>query len=53
MPSANRLTIRGIDRDTYHQVQMEALKRRVPVGQLVSEILRAWLDDGRKGKDAK
>lgn len=34
---------RGVDADLWHRVRMEALKRRVTMGELLNEILREWL----------
>lgn len=37
------LMIRGVDPDLWHQVRVEAVKRRLSVGALLNEILREWL----------
>ena len=38
------LMIRGVDPDLWHEVRVEALKRKVTVGALLNEILRGWLE---------
>ena len=44
--------LRGVSEALWQSIRIEALKRRAPVGQLVSEILRAWLDQ-RQGKEER
>ena len=50
MADGQDVYIRNVDRAVWQAVRIEALKRRVPVGQLVTEILRAWLDQ-RQGRE--
>ena len=38
------LMIRGVDPNLWHEVRVEAVKRKLPVGALLNEILRAWLE---------
>lgn len=38
------LMIRGVDPDLWHQVRVNALKRKMTAGALLNEILRAWLE---------
>ena len=42
--------LRGVSEALWQAIRIEALRRNVPVGQLVSDILRAWLDQQR-GKE--
>ena len=48
--SLRRLEIRGVSAPVWRQIRAEAVRRNVPVGQFVSDILRAWLDQQR-GKE--
>lgn len=41
------LMIRGLDPDLWHEVRVEAVKRRLTVGALLNEILCAWLAASR------
>lgn len=47
-----RLEIRGVSAPVWRQIRAEAVRRNVPVGQLVTEILRAWLDQQQGREDA-
>jgi hypothetical protein len=38
------LMIRGVDPDLGHAVRVEALKRKLTAGEMLNEILRAWLE---------
>jgi hypothetical protein len=38
------LMIRGVDPDLWHAVRVEALKRKLTAGEMLNEILRAWLE---------
>lgn len=35
--------VRGVDPDLWRDVRLEALKRRLTMGQILTEILREWL----------
>lgn len=37
-------TIRGIDAIVYREAKAEAARRSMPMGKVVSEALRLWLD---------
>lgn len=37
------LMIRGLDPDLWHQVRVEAVKRKQSMGALLNEIIRQWL----------
>lgn len=50
MPTTERpspLMIRGVDPDLWHQVRIAALQRKLTAGELLNEILRAWLESER------
>lgn len=38
------IMLRGVDPDLWHQVRIEAVKRKLTLGALLNEILRAWLE---------
>lgn len=40
------LMIRGVDPELWHRVRVEALKRKQTAGEMLNEILAAWLDRG-------
>lgn len=42
------VTIRGIDDDVYASFSAEARKRSVPIGELVTVVMRAFLDESSK-----
>jgi hypothetical protein len=42
-PAPAPFMVRGIDPELWHRLRVEALKRKLPVGALLNEILREWL----------
>jgi hypothetical protein len=40
--------IRGLDPDLWHEVRVEAVKRKLTVGALLNEVLREWLRETQK-----
>lgn len=42
--------IRNVDRDLLLQVRLESVRRGVPIGELVNEALRQWLERQRQGE---
>lgn len=42
-PDRINLHVRDVDAAAWQALRVEALKRRQPVGQLLSEVLREWL----------
>lgn len=42
--------IRGLDPDLWHEVRVEAVKRKLTVGALLNEILREWLERRKRAR---
>ena len=46
------LRIRNVDRDIWRQFRAEAVRRGVPVGALLTEVISQWLSKQRSVRDA-
>lgn len=45
------VAIRGMDARLWQDVRIEALRRHVPIRQIVEEALRDWLEKQQQGTD--
>ena len=42
-PARIPIHVRDVDAATWRELRAEAVRRDLPVGQLLSEVIRAWL----------
>lgn len=42
-PDRTNIHVRDVDAATWRAIRAEAVRRGVPVGQLLSQVLREWL----------
>lgn len=47
------VTIRGIDKDVYSEFSAEARKKNVPIGELVTTVMRAFLEESSKDSQGR